>query len=189
MALGAQSQQSCALHQLCCPSVVYRCQGKRADWRRGTDRGLCPFSRQPQDGEHWQPVLRAPAPRPSPAVDEEQWSFSYVCRRKRKKYPQRQPQHSQVGKAPENYPAGNNGTPDNRFCSKQASAKVHACIGGSRPIRCASMSVREEARNINCTLKEVICFHVFKGCCQSLCSSETNSKQVFQESECDLNSI
>lgn len=51
------------------------------------------------------------------------------------------------------------------------------------------MSVREEARNINCTLKEVICFHVFKGCCQSLCSSETNSKQVFQESECDLNSI
>lgn len=132
------------------------CQGKRANWRRRTDRGPCPFSRRPWGGRCWQPARRAPAPRPSLAVGEEQWSFSYVFKHRRKKYPQQQPQHSQV--VTYNLKIIQQATTGHlaQVLFKTGFSMVHACTGRSRGIWYAGTSMRVKARNINRTLKEVV---------------------------------
>lgn len=119
--------QSCALQQPCCSPGVYQCQGKRTDWRR-IDSGPCMFSKQSQDGQLWQPSHRATAPRLSLAVGEEQQSlYTCVSTGGKNTHSSTHSTHSTGGNMqPENYPAGNNRTPDTGFV--QSRLKQGICM-------------------------------------------------------------
>lgn len=97
---------------------VYQCQGKRAECRRRTDRGPCPFSRQSQDGQFWQLAHRATAPRLSPAAGEEQQGL-YTRVSTEGKNTHSSTHSTGDNTQPENYPAGNNGTPDTGFAQNR----------------------------------------------------------------------
>lgn len=142
-------------------------------------------SRQPQDGGHWQPARRAPAPRPRLLLLRNSGVLHMHLSTGGQNILSSSLSAQPAGNTQlENYPSSHSGMPDMVQSRLQHGTWLHRreqreCYAGT--------SMRAEARN--CTLKEVICFRVIKACCQSPCSSETNSKQVFQESEHDLNSI
>lgn len=70
---------------------------EKRDWQRSVSISLYAILQGIPDSPRMGGTAhRAPAPRPSPAADGEQRSFAYVFKHRKKKYPQQQPQHSQL---------------------------------------------------------------------------------------------